>query len=97
MWKQHRAFVLADSVVALFLISMVAVWICLSQVQLVSQMNHARQEAQLARLAKEASDQYAIDHQNQHLQKDGYHIIVNQTGVQILKNQHLKFTVKRNE
>lgn len=96
MLKWHnKGFVLADSIVALTILSILIAWYCVNERQLQSQMRHANQEVMLTRIAKEATDQFMIDHQKRKFNQKGYQVMVSEQAVQIKQNEQLMFTVTK--
>lgn len=89
------AFVLSESIVALFLVSLSAIWICEGELQLNNEMKHAREEIKFARLAKEASDQYHHQRENNQRTTDGLVVVVNHERIQILQENKVRFTVNK--
>lgn len=63
MWWRNRrkAFVLADSMVALFIIVMATTWFLLVESQLAMEHRQSLEKLSAARLAKEAADQYQLN------------------------------------
>ncbi|KIS02852.1 hypothetical protein [Paucilactobacillus wasatchensis] len=90
---KNKGFVLADSIVALTVLSMVLVFFCVNEHQLQSQMKHAKQELILARTAKEAADQYTIDHQNRQFEQHDYTVTVSAHSIKIMQAKQVVFTV----
>ena len=81
-------FVLADNLVALVLISLVVSLFCFGEQQLHSEMMHAKQELNLARMAKEASTQIDESHPSVSYTQDGYQIQASHHEVSI-EQRHL--------
>lgn len=92
---KSNGFVLADSMVALTILSIGIAWYCVNERQLQSQIWHARQELVLARIAKEASDQFLIDHQKRQFSQKGYFVSIDAQSVKVKQNDKLMLTVAR--
>ncbi len=86
---------LADSIVALIILSIVITWYCINEHQLQSQLWHAKQELIIARIAKEASDQFLINHEKRQFTQNGYSVVVNERAVRVNQNDKLLLTVAR--
>lgn len=92
---KSSGFILADSVVALTILVVAIAWYCTNEHQLQSQMWHAKRELALARIAKEASDQFLIDHEKRQFEQKGYLVLVDGQSVKIKQNDKLLLTVAR--
>lgn len=93
--RKIDGFVLADNLVGMALMTMVAIFFCLGEQQLQSQMKHAKQELYLARLAKEATSQLDINHPKIEYVKNEYHVVATYSGVEINHNRQRVLTVKK--
>ena len=93
--RKIDGFVLADNLVGMALMTMVAIFFCLGEQQLQSQMKHAKQELYLARLAKEATSQLDINHPKIEYVKDNNHVMATYNSVEIKRNHQRVFTVKK--
>ncbi|CUS26529.1 Uncharacterized protein LACOL_1221 [Paucilactobacillus oligofermentans DSM 15707 = LMG 22743] len=93
--RKNEGFVLADNLVGMALMTMVAIFFCLGEQQLQAQMKHAKQELYLARLAKEATAQLDIKHPQIEYVKDNYHVTATYNSVKIKRNQQRLFTVNK--
>lgn len=91
MWLKNSrpAFVLADSLVALFIVVIATTWFLLVESQLVIEHRHSVERLQAARLAKELADA-AQQHSFQHsMSRDGLVARLSGNSVLVYQGQRL--------
>lgn len=81
MLKRSDGFVMADSILALIVISLGITSLLTCQFALSSRQRDLEQRLTAARLAKEASDEYLLHHQPVELTRQGYLATANEDGI----------------
>lgn len=79
--RRSKGFVMADSILALVVISLGITSLLTCQFALGSRQRNLEQRLTAARLAKEASDGYRLHHQPVELARQGYLATANKDGI----------------
>lgn len=95
MRRKSNGFVMADALVALGILAVCVVWFCIGERQLHQQMRHASEAIQVARIAKEATDQYRLAQHELIEQRGAYQVTVSEHGVTVSKGGHVKLNVQK--
>ncbi|KRM09261.1 hypothetical protein ABTQ33_08525 [Paucilactobacillus suebicus] len=86
---------MADSIVVLTLLSVCVTWFFISEYQLISEMRHAKEEIKIARIAKEATDEYELKHSDINIIRENYRVNVNKHGVRVMSGSKLKLVINK--